>query len=160
MKIRWFALFLILAAASHAETSSASAGARPAAGRTGIPGETGKKEIAAAKPAIRLGMAPEEVVKVIGRADKTEPVETPAGKGEQWTYRRLERQWTQQTAAVVDMVPAFVGLAMPNDGLGETAVPMQKMETVRVYQVSSLLFIEGKLAAAKQWPEKETQIDN
>lgn len=97
---------------------------------------------------------------MIGRPDNTEAVDTPAGKGERWTYRRLAKEYTQQTAATVDMVPAFVGLGMPNDGIGEVAVPINHTENVKLYQVSSLLFIQGKLAAAKQWTEKESRIEN
>ncbi|HEY5552675.1 MAG TPA: hypothetical protein VIK52_12350 [Opitutaceae bacterium] len=112
------------------------------------------------KPVITLGMTPDEVIKVIGRPENTETVDTPAGKGEQWIYRRLAREWTQQNAATVQMVPAFVGLGMPNDGIGEVAVPVNHTENVKLYQVSSLLFIEGRLAAAKQWTEKKSKIEN
>ena len=119
-----------------------------------------KKTTKPGKPVIKLGMSPDEVVKIIGKPDKKEKVDTPAGKGEQWTYRRLAKEWTTQTAATVDTVPAYVGLAMPNEGIGETSVPSNHIENVKVFQVSSLLFIEGKLAAAKQWPEKEKRIEN
>jgi len=131
-------------------TEESSAAANPSEAKDSTP----------TRPAISLGMTPEEVIKVIGRPEKIEAVTTPAGKGEEWFYRRLAKEWTEQTAATVNMVPAFVGLAMPNAGIGEAAVPGNQFENIKIHQVSSLLFIEGKLAAAKQWQEKEKRIQN
>jgi hypothetical protein len=105
-------------------------------------------------------MTAEEVAKIIGKPATSEAVTTPAGNGEEWIYRRLAREYTQQTAATAQMMPAFVGLGMPNNGLGEVPVAINHIERVKLYQVSSLLFIEGKLAAAKQWTEKESRIEN
>lgn len=119
-----------------------------------------KQKTAADRPVIGLGMTPEEIVKVIGKPEKTEMVETPAGKGEEWIYRRLAKEWTQQSAATVDIVPAFVGLAMPNEGIGDVASVSNRLERIEVFQVSRLLFIDGKLAAAKQWQEKVSRIEN
>jgi hypothetical protein len=154
MKFPFSALLILFASLSYGAEPLTPA--KPDAGKKPVRTEKGLPE----KTVISLGMTPEEVVKVIGKPDTTEAVDTPAGKGEQWTYRRLAKEWTTQTAATVHMVPSFTGLAMPNGGIGEAAMPSSQMENVKVYQVSSLLFIEGKLAAAKQWPEKERRIDN
>ena len=154
MKASFFTLLLLVASFSYGESPRATT--TPDANKDAELKETGKSD----RPVIKLGMTPEEVVKIIGKPDKKEKVDTPAGKGEQWFYRRLAKEWTTQTAATVDMVPSYTGLAMPNDGLGEAAIPSNHVENVKVYQNSSLLFIDGKLAAAKQWPEKEKSIDN
>lgn len=140
-----------------------SAATPETAGRAPAPEDAKKAKSEEAKldrPSVSLGMSPEDVAKIIGRPEKSEAVTTPAGNGEEWIYRRLAKEWTQQTAATSQMMPAFVGLGMPNGGLGEVAVAVNHIERVKLYQVSSLLFIEGKLAAAKQWTEKESRIEN
>lgn len=147
-------LFLGLAAVAPAATSPAT---EKSAAATHSPA---KATSAVARPVVHLGMTPEAVAKLIGRPAKVEAIKTPAGAGERWIYRRLAREWTQQTAATVEMVPSFVGAAMPNEGIGEAAMPAQHLERVRVYQVSSLLFVGNKLVATTQWPEKESHIEN
>lgn len=152
MKFRLLSLVLIAGIVAVSGQSQTEKGA------TNAPSE--KSKGTSERPVIGLGMAPDEIVKIIGKPDAKEAVETPAGKGEEWTYRRLVKEWTQQTAATVDVVPAFVGLAMPNEGIGEVSSASHRLERIEVYQVSNLLFIDGKLAAAKQWQEKVSQIEN
>ena len=108
-----------------------------------------------AKPVIRMGMTPEAVAKVIGQPLKIEPVKTPAGEGFRWVYRRLTKEWADQVAVDVTMVPSFVGLAMANQGVGNAAMPANQLARFRQYQVSSLLFVGGKLVGSTQWPETE-----
>lgn len=154
MKLISVLFFLGLAGVAAAVTS-------PAASKSDEAVESSKKDPSApAKPVIHLGMTPDAVAKLIGHPAKVEPVKTPAGEGERWVYRRLAKEWSEETAATVDMVPSFVGAAMPNQGIGEAAMPSQHLKRVRVYQVSSLLFVGGKLVASTQWPEKESHIEN
>jgi hypothetical protein len=119
-----------------------------------------KSPAAPGRPVVHLGMSRAEITKAIGRPEKQETIKTPAGVGEQWIYRRLQQEWTDQTAATVDMVPAFVGLSQQHQGTGTTAMPVTHMIRVSVYQVSSLLFVDGKLVAAKQWSDKEVHPEN
>lgn len=153
----------LLFALSLAATVAVSGAAPDTPAKTRAPDDAKKAkadETKPARPSVKLGMTPDEVAKIIGRPGRTETVATPAGNGVEWIYRRLEKEWTQQTAATTQMTPAFVGLGMSNDGLGEVAVAVNHIERVKLYQISSLLFIEGKLAAAKQWSEKESRIEN
>jgi len=113
-----------------------------------------------AKPVIHMGMTPEAVAKVIGQPVKVEPVKTPAGDGFRWMYRRLVKEWVDETAIGVTKVPSFVGLAMPNQGVGEASMPAHQLERFRQYQVSWLLFVNGKLVGSTQKPETERSFQN
>ncbi|HWA85007.1 MAG TPA: hypothetical protein VG710_02195 [Opitutus sp.] len=154
MKSICLLLFPVLAAAALAATPPAAKNpAREA-------NSTRKAGAVAARPVIHLGLSPEEVMKIIGHPDNVEAIKTPAGKGERWTYKRLEKEWTDQIAATVDVVPAFVGEVMPNQGIGDVEVPHNHLEHVKLYQVSTLVFVGGKLVAVTQQPKKESQIEN
>lgn len=113
-----------------------------------------------ARPVVHLGMTAAEITKLIGRPDKVESIDTPVGKGENWLFRRLAKEWTQETAASMRMEPAFVGLGISNDGIRDVARPAFDLERVSIYQVSSLLLVDGRLVAAKQWSEKERRFQN
>ena len=149
-------IFLFLSVVAWAPAATASAPGKTAAAAE----SSGKAEASHGRPVIHLGMTPDEVLKMIGHPDDTESIKTPAGEGERWTYKRLEKEYTDESAATVDTVPAFVGEAMPNQGMGDAQVPHYHLRHVKVYQVSTLLFVGGKLVAATQRPVKESQIEN
>ncbi|MEO7598748.1 MAG: hypothetical protein ABIV50_07445 [Opitutus sp.] len=132
--------------------------AAAAAGTSPTPGESSPAaaaKSAPAKPVIHMGMTPEAVAKLIGQPVRVEPVKTPAGDGFRWVYRRLTKEYLDDTAVGVNMVPSFVGLARGNQGMGDAAMPAHQFERVRVYQTSSLLFVGGKLVGSTQWPVTE-----
>ena len=145
--VLWFAAVASAAASSGSDKDSKS---RPAAARESAP----------AKLVIHMGMTPDAVAKLIGQPAKIEPVKTPAGDGFRWVYRRLSKEWSDETAVGVNMVPSFIGLAMPNQGVGDAAMPAHQLERFRVYQVSSLLFVNGKLVGSTQWPETERSFQH
>ncbi|MEO6002575.1 MAG: hypothetical protein ABIZ04_15950 [Opitutus sp.] len=115
---------------------------------------------APAKLVVHMGMTPDAVAKLIGQPAKVEPVKTPAGDGFRWVYRRLKKEWMDETAVTVNRVPSFVGLATPNQGIGEASMPAHQLERFRVFQVSSLLFVNGKLVGSTQWPETERSFQH
>ena len=150
------ALMPLVLTMTAARAATAPVDAPPAAASD----HAGPAGLAPTRPKVRLGMSPESVAKAIGRPDKQETVKTAKGEALQWTYRRLQKEWTDQVAATVAMVPGFVGGSLQHQALGEVATPGNQTMHISVYQVSSLLFVDGKLVAAKQWPEKEVRTEN
>ena len=153
MKMRIFSAALSLAVVACA--AAANATAQETQSRSAAEGKS-----APAKLVIHMGMTPEAVAKLIGQPAKVEPVKTPAGDGFRWVYRRLTKEWVDETAVTVNRVPSFTGLAMPNQGIGEASMPAHQLERFRQFQVSSLLFVNGKLVGSTQWPETERSFQH
>ncbi len=114
---------------------------------------------AAAKPGLHPGMTADEIIKLIGKPQDVKTIATPAGKGEAWTYRRIAKQWTERAPVTTEMVPTFAGSGLGGDGIRDMAVPAYRTERITVYQVTSLLLVDGKMVTARQWPEKDQEFE-
>lgn len=120
-----------------------------------------KKKPAAQKPAlptIKKGMTGEEIIKIVGRPLKIEPMKTPEGQeAEVWIYSRLVETKTRSVQTGVTIVPAYDGTL--NSGTTVTR-PVWGMEHDTIYQFTRLLMFEGKLVASTQTREVSTMRDN
>jgi hypothetical protein len=103
-------------------------------------------------PVLKQGMTSDEVLATFGKPADVRPMQSPAGKAEVWTYRRVYRRDTGQVATGVTEVPAFVWIGGP---LGSTPELTYSIRTVTIYQVTSLLMFNGQVVSAKQWFERD-----
>lgn len=110
-----------------------------------------------ARPVLKTGMDAAAIRRLIGAPDEITPMETPEGKAETWNYRRVLDRQTRQVAATATNVPAFSGL--PRD-MGTEVQLGYRTERTTIYQVSSLLMVEGKLILAKQWRSNVVSYDD
>ena len=137
-----------------------SAGSLAAADDAGVlPAPTSKPvKTPAGWPVLKKGMPAADVLRLIGKPDSVQPMETKEGKAEVWVYRRLAKTVRQQSATGTASIPAFTGMGVGNDATGMTNMLTYKMEEISIYQVSSLLMFDGKLAAASQKVERESRF--
>lgn len=114
-----------------------------------------------AKPSVQKGMTADAVVAIIGRPMEIKPVVTEAGTGESWIYRRVARRVTNPVAPTVEKVPMWGGPGVNPAGgeIIDVNVPFQRLERITVYQMTALLFVDGKVVASKQWAEQERTFD-
>jgi hypothetical protein len=110
------------------------------------------------KKALEKGMSAEDVIAMIGKPDRVEPMKTEQGKAEIWTYRRkTDLMVTQVPTHTVD-ITTFNGRAYDGAGTVQTPQLAYGTETTTTYQVTSLLMFDGKLVVAKQWREREKTL--
>jgi hypothetical protein len=149
--------FALVALTLQTGTALAAPGQKSAA----KPPPADTAEARPAKPALTKGMTAETVIGLIGRPLQIKPMDAPEGKAEVWTYRRVAKKWTTQTAATTEEVPAFIGIGMgaAGDGMGSVTTPIYRLEHITVYQVTRLLMFEDQLVNAKQWLEQERSFD-
>ena len=103
-----------------------------------------------AKPALVKGMTAEQVEQIAGKPAEIKPIDSPQGKAETWTYRRVVDRQTRQVAATVAAVDTFRG---GTGVMGSTPMLEYRLESTTIYQVTALLMFDGKLVLAKQWRE-------
>lgn len=125
--------------------------------------ETKPKSPNAAAPAqhvLEKGMTAEAILQTFGKPNDIVPIKSGDIKAEKWTYRRLVSQKSIETASTQKTVSAYGGFGL---GGGEKMVdviePDFRMTHIKVYQVTSLLMIDGKLTLGKQWLEKTEEYD-
>lgn len=102
-------------------------------------------------------MTADAVVALIGKPVEVKSIVTEAGKGESWIYRRVARRVTNLVAPTVEKVPMWggPGVNVANGEIIDVDVPFQRTERVTIYQMTALLFVDGKVVASKQWAEHE-----
>ncbi|HEX2854815.1 MAG TPA: hypothetical protein VHO24_16400 [Opitutaceae bacterium] len=125
--------------------------ATPAAQASGAPAAR------SAPTALQEGMTAEEVQRIIGKPAEIKPMESPEGKAETWTYRRVLGKETTQEAVSTSSVPAFNGL--PNT-MGAAVTLQYRLKHTVTHQVTTLLMFEGKLVKARQWVSKSVSYDS
>jgi hypothetical protein len=109
-----------------------------------------------AKPALELGMTPEQILAAIGKPQEVKPMPTAEGKAEVWTYRRVLHREVVQVAASTRDVPVYLGVYSSELGTAKEFIYNQVRRTK--YQVTALLVFEGQLASAKQWVEVKDDV--
>jgi hypothetical protein len=109
-----------------------------------------------AKPALELGMTPEQIMAAIGKPQEVKPMPTAEGKAEVWTYRRVLHREVVQVAASTRDVPVYLGVYSSELGTAKEFIYNQVRRTK--YQVTALLVFEGQLASAKQWVEVKDDV--
>lgn len=147
MKTLLLSAFVACAVGCPLALASSGAEAAPPAADSGKP----------AKPSVQKGMTAEAVVALIGQPLEIKRIVTEAGTGESWIYRRVARRVTNPVAPTVEKVPMWGGPGV-NPARGEIIdvdVPFQRIERVTIYQMTALLFVDGKVVASKQWVEQE-----
>lgn len=121
-----------------------------------------KESSQTAKPSVQQGMTAEEVVKLIGKPREVRSI-VPEGAdvvtGESWIYRRVAKRSIKQVAPTMDVVPMWGGPGLPNDGIINVNVPSERLERTTIYQMTALLFVDGKVVASKQWFERQHFFD-
>jgi len=118
---------------------------------------------AAPKPApvLKKGMTEAQVVAALGRPQQVKPMKVPAGtvaKAETWVYRVQVGTRATQVATGTRQVPAFRGLGMGNDQVGTAEEIVYSTKYIKVFAVTSVLMIDGKLEQARQKTETEDQF--
>lgn len=113
------------------------------------------------KPVLEKGMAGDTIIQLYGKPNVVQPMKNPEAKTEKWIYRRKTEDTTTQDASYINMVPAFIGIS----GTGQPMVADTprldfKLKHIRIYQVTALLMVDGKLVLGKQWTEREERFDN
>ncbi len=118
-------------------------------------------EVVQGKPAIQKGMTAETVLGLIGKPREVRPIEAEGVQGESWIYRRVAKRVINQVAPTTQKVPAWggPGVNSKNGEIIDVDVPFMRNERVTIYQMTALLFIDGKLVASKQWHERESLFD-
>jgi hypothetical protein len=119
-----------------------------------------------AKPALELGMTPEQIMAAIGKPQEVKPMPSAEGKAEVWTYRRVLHREVVQVAASTRDVPVYLGAfssQLQERGIGDAGPGTAKefiYNQVRrtKYQVTALLVFEGQLTSAKQWVEVKDDV--
>ncbi len=144
-------LSVFLACAVGCPIAVASSAARPAPSMT----DSSKTS----KPSVQKGMTAEAVVALIGRPSEIKPIVTEAGTGESWIYRRVAKRMINPVAPTVEKVPAWGGPGLPNGEIVIVDVPFQRIERVTIYQMTALLFVDGKVVASKQWLDRDQHFD-
>src|SRR5690349_13898361 len=106
-------------------------------------------------PVLEKGMEADAIRQLVGQPSEIDPVKSTEVKAEKWIYRRKVTQGTYQTANTEARIPALVGTSAGGLIVGETIVPEYRLKFVKVYQVTALLMINGKLERGRQWTERE-----
>lgn len=81
--------------------------------------------------ALEKGMTAEEVQRIIGKPAEIKPMESPEGKAETWTYRRVLDRQTTQEAVSTSSVPAFNGLP---DTMGSAVTLQYRLKYTTTHQ--------------------------
>lgn len=129
---------------------------KPVASAAPAVGPAGKGSL----PVLKVGATAEEIVRLVGKPLEVAPMQTPEGKAETWTYRRLVDEESSEVAEPSRAAPVIE----PAHGIVSAGVQMSETEFhtvyVKTYQVTSLLMFNGKLAASKQRLEKVEKLTN
>lgn len=158
MKNRYVAVTMIVAGVFTCDASRAAEATTP---DSKPPAGEAAPASHPAKRALQKGMTADEIVALIGKPDKIEPMKTAEGKAEAWTYRRkIDTMVTQVPTHTID-ITAFNGMPSAGSLSGTVQTPTlaYSMETTTTYQVTSLLIYDGKLVVAKQWREREKNLN-
>lgn len=117
--------------------------------------------VAPGKPAIQKGMTAETVLSLIGKPREIRPLEAEGVRGESWIYRRVAKRVINQVAPTTQKVPTWggPGVNSKNGEIIDVDVPFIRNERITIYQMTALLFVDGKLVASKQWHERESLFD-
>ena len=115
---------------------------------------------AAAKPVLAKGMEGTAIRQLIGQPDEIRGLNSPDVKAEKWIYRRKVTEGTYQTANMQTTIPAMVWGSERGMKQGEAIVPDYRLKFYRVYQVTALLIVDGKLEHGRQWTEREETFAN
>lgn len=118
-------------------------------------------EIASAKPRVGPGMTADQVRAIIGKPREVRKIDAEGVTGESWIYRRVAKRVINQVAPTTAKVPTWggPGVNRANGEIIEVDVPFTRNERVTIYQMTALLFIDGKVTASKQWLERESLFD-
>lgn len=113
------------------------------------------------RPAIQKGMTADAVLGLIGKPREIRPIETEGVRGESWIYRRVAKRVINQVAPTTQKVPTWggPGVNSKNGEIVDVDIPLMRNERITIYQMTALLFIDGKLVASKQWHERESLFD-
>jgi outer membrane protein assembly factor BamE (lipoprotein component of BamABCDE complex) len=103
------------------------------------------------------GMTAEDIQRIIGKPAEIKPIDSPEGKAETWTYRRVLDKQTTQEPVSTSSVPAFNGLP---DKMGSAVTLEYRIKHTTTHQITTLLMFEGKLVKAKQWVTKTVSYDS
>ncbi len=109
----------------------------------------------AAQPVLEKGMDGSAIQQLVGQPAEIQPIGGSDVKAEKWIYRRKVNEGTYQTANTQAYIPALVGVQASGDVIGKALVPEYRLKYVKVYQVTALLIIDGKLERGRQWTERE-----
>lgn len=110
---------------------------------------------AACQPILEKGMAGAAIKQLVGAPVEIQDLKAGEVKAEKWIYRCILNEGTIQTANTQAYVPAMVGFDSGGMKMGKTLVPEYRLKYVKVYQVTALLMINGKLERGRQWTERE-----
>jgi hypothetical protein len=111
-----------------------------------------------AAPVLEKGMTEAQIIAAIGHPDTVKPMHVPGSdlaKAETWVYRRQVGTRQMQVATGTRDVPTFNGMGLGNDANGTRPEPVYSTKFVRIYSVTSLLMIDGKLELARQTTETD-----
>ena len=115
---------------------------------------------ATGKPILEKGMAAESIIMLVGKPDEVTAKPSADVKAEQWTYRRIIKSTVIQTANTERRIPAFTGYTAAGPIIGEAIEPDYRLKYARLYQITSLLMIDGKLFLGRQWQERREEFAN
>lgn len=112
------------------------------------------------KKPLEKGMTGDEVMALIGKPQQVKPMakqEGVDGKSEIWIYRRPAGERSVQVVTGTREVPAFSGLGQNGTDMasGTRTELIYGNKTVKMYHVTSLLMMDGKLVLARQTQEQE-----
>ncbi len=106
------------------------------------------------QPVLEKGMNADAIRKIFGKPDDITPLKATDLKAEKWTYRRILKQSIIQTADTQKMVNTFGGFGEGGTKMVDAIEPDYRLKYVKIYQVTSLLMVDGKLTLGKQWVER------
>jgi len=118
-----------------------------------------------AKPARRpleKDMDAETVRQIAGIPAEIQPMQAPEGVAEKWIYRRVVGQQTRQVSvgelavSCHTLAPGFTEMPFSK----RVGIPIRRIETTTIYQVTALLMYNQKLVIARQWKEASASYDN
>jgi hypothetical protein len=150
MKNHWL-FFLILATAFPLAPSYARAAETKAKSDDATP---------SAQPVLEKGMSADAILKIYGKPDDIVPLKSTDLKAEKWTYRRILKQGVIQIADTQRTVSTFGGFGGGGTKMADAIEPAYRLKYVKIYQVTSLLMVDGKLTLGKQWVERNEEYAN
>jgi hypothetical protein len=110
---------------------------------------------AATQPILEKGMPGTAIQQLVGQPTEIQNLKSSDVKAEKWIYRRKLTEGTYQTANTEAYIPAMVGVQSTGMIVGKALVPDYRLKFVKVYQVTALLIVDGKLERGRQWTERE-----
>jgi hypothetical protein len=117
------------------------------------------------KPArhpLEKDMDAETVRQIAGLPAEIHPMQAPEGVAEKWIYRRVIDSQTRQVN--VGEAPVSCHTLSPNftemPFSKRVGIPIRRIETTTIYQVTALLMYNNKLVIARQWKEASASYDN